>query len=299
MKLFLAMASPTDSSVAQSAVQPAGTRRWRSYWPFTNSSLPDWSARIRWFAAEILVVVVGVIIALAINAWWQSRQNAASEAQYLMLLSRDLDEMQAHLTELRAFEQAQIRDGVQAYRILSARTRTPEDQRQASVDMTNLTMRRTMTPSNATYTDLLSTGNLRLISNRALRDRIVSFYAETGRLIEIHNKNNEKIADDLFVPLIFGDGLFYNRGTSNIVEIAPIDQAYATDFASGYVAEKDYFWSLPEDSHEWARVKSTLLQRVRMSHIARWFADNALKRLRDMKDAVDAERTGVRNPASK
>ena len=51
----------------------------------------DWRPKARWFAAEIVVVVAGVLIALAINAWWADRQSAAQERVYLRQLAADLD----------------------------------------------------------------------------------------------------------------------------------------------------------------------------------------------------------------
>ena len=50
----------------------------------------DWRPKLRWFGAEILVVVTGVLIALAINAWWQGRQNSQREHAYLSEIRRDL-----------------------------------------------------------------------------------------------------------------------------------------------------------------------------------------------------------------
>ena len=49
--------------------------------------------------------------------------------------------------------------------------------------LSRLTSRRTLRLVRATYTNLVSTGNLRLIRNSALRDRIVKYYdADRGRL---------------------------------------------------------------------------------------------------------------------
>jgi hypothetical protein len=34
-----------------------------------------WSTRLRWFGAEFLVVVTGVLVALGVQAWYESGQN--------------------------------------------------------------------------------------------------------------------------------------------------------------------------------------------------------------------------------
>jgi hypothetical protein len=49
-----------------------------------------WFAALRWFAAEFLVVVSGVLVALALQASYQSHQDAAAERVYLTQLDADL-----------------------------------------------------------------------------------------------------------------------------------------------------------------------------------------------------------------
>jgi hypothetical protein len=42
-----------------------------------------WSRNARWFLAEFMVVLTGVLVALALNAWWGERQNRAFELTML------------------------------------------------------------------------------------------------------------------------------------------------------------------------------------------------------------------------
>lgn len=55
-----------------------------------RSSAQRWRKGLRWFVAEFLVVVAGVLVALAVSAWWQGRQDRAHEQQYLQQLDADL-----------------------------------------------------------------------------------------------------------------------------------------------------------------------------------------------------------------
>lgn len=43
----------------------------------------DWRRKTRWFAAEFLVVVSGILVALAFNAWWAERSAGAEERELL------------------------------------------------------------------------------------------------------------------------------------------------------------------------------------------------------------------------
>lgn len=70
---------PTPPASAEPpATSPPPPRRW------------DWRPKARWFAAEYLIVVLGVLTAVALNAWWQGRQDAAREQEYLVQLVEDL-----------------------------------------------------------------------------------------------------------------------------------------------------------------------------------------------------------------
>lgn len=67
----------------------------------------DWRPRLRWFAAEFLVVVSGVLVALLLNAWWADRHDRAEEAAALYHILRDLDTDLADLRgNLAAAEEA-------------------------------------------------------------------------------------------------------------------------------------------------------------------------------------------------
>lgn len=64
-----------------------------------------WGRRLRWFAAEITVVVAGVLIALALNSWWQERQEARAEQRLLMALLDEFTANQPKLKAIRAFHE--------------------------------------------------------------------------------------------------------------------------------------------------------------------------------------------------
>ncbi|NBB87388.1 MAG: hypothetical protein GVY12_14365 [Bacteroidetes bacterium] len=78
----------------------------------------DWRPKLRWFAAEIGVVVAGVLIALALNAWWaglqETRQRNALTAAVADELVTNIASLGAsverHRAILEAIAEAQ-RDG--------------------------------------------------------------------------------------------------------------------------------------------------------------------------------------------
>ena len=252
--------------------------------------LSIWRTRARWFAAEFLVVVTGVLVALALNAMFQARQDARNESRYLALLGRDMEHTTAQLEEKAAFEAAQLQDGVAAYRALSASTR-PEKPIEVSAALSNLAVRRTVTLRDAAYEDLLATGNLRLIRNRELRDDIVEYYGTTRAEFEIMNRNNSFYVDDLYTSFVVGKGLIKpGVVASNLAVAAGVDAELLALLRNGYVAEPDILWSLPASAPEWAQLKSTLLMRIRVAAASEQFAQQILQRTRELRAALEAER---------
>ncbi len=62
------------------------------------------------------VLVLGILIALAVDDWMQGRRDARMEREYLQLLVRDLQRDEEILKEFMDFEARQTSDGIMAYR---------------------------------------------------------------------------------------------------------------------------------------------------------------------------------------
>ena len=251
-----------------------------------------WRTRARWFAAEILIIVTGVLIALALNALYERRADARNESRYLALLSRDIQYTTAQLEEKVGFETAQLRDGIAAYRAISKPTRLANSAT-ISAALDKLTGRRTLVLRDAAYADLVGTGNLRLIRNRELRDNIVEYYGITRAEFEIMNKNNSFYVDELYNSLLIGKGLINPGSTAvgNLTSLSAVNARLSRLLRPGYITEPNYVWRLPADGPEWAQLKSTLLARVRIAALSEHSAQQALARTRELGAALQTERT--------
>ena len=221
----------------------------------------NWQKGVRWFLAEFLVVVVGVLVAVALNAWYQSGLDTASERSYLTFLSRDLQRAVQDLEEQVRFEDLQIKDGIDVDRALSSADR-PQDTMALSAAMGRLGTRKTMTLKNSTYEDLISTGNFHLIRDVGLRDHIAEFYQATGLQFEITNKNNAFFVDEMYTANVLLSGLVLSRPGSNHPTLNASDAMLADDLRGGYVDRPDALWELATDAPQWAMVRSNLLARL-------------------------------------
>jgi len=209
------------------------------------------SPKIPWarVAAEGVVIVASILLALAVDALWDRRSDAEAERRYLQLLDRDLGLMVDQLNDAVSYERERATAANRAYDALSGGPALSNQD--LSTALTLATQRRTVDAPQATYTDLISTGNLRVIRNPDLRDSLVRFYGFAEVEYEIIRKNSALYVDGLTVQALFGQGLI--RGSFP-------DYSDTFDYR-GYAEPPDRIWNLPPSSPELARVRSALHMR--------------------------------------
>lgn len=136
-------------------------------------------ANINWrqAATEFVVIVLGVLAALALDQWNDDRVNRATEVEYLIRLSADLD---ADIQEFSRFEpiietKARIIKDLRDQSVPTLLSRDPEKLLQELVlsSFTGIPATRS-----TTFDELLSTGRLQLIQDVALRDALSRYHTE-------------------------------------------------------------------------------------------------------------------------
>ncbi len=135
---------------------------------------------VPWMAAELIVVVLGVLIAFAADGWREDLQQVQEEQLYLDRLSEDLD------ATLNMFQFAQARLETMGDATLTLIKIQEGGEGRSSVDPDSLAalyIRATgpeWVPSiferGATYRELVASGRLQLLRDRELRGRLVFFY---------------------------------------------------------------------------------------------------------------------------
>jgi hypothetical protein len=221
---------------------------------------------MRWaqVAIELLLLVAGILIALAVDDWVQSRRDAQVQREYLQLLVRDLQRDDEILQEFIAFEERQTNDGIEAYRALRTKV-APADREAIAERLSRLSSRRTLRLVRATYTDLVSTGNLRLISNPTLRDLIVKYYEDSDRRSTIIDRNNQFFVDQMYAAYLGSTGLIAPRPTNNLPASGAAMREFAARTAIPVTEGADRLWRLAPDAPEYAVLVGKVWQRASVS----------------------------------
>lgn len=141
---------------------------------------PTRVAKLTWFyrpAAEFLLIVVGVLVALFLESWWSSKQDRDLEATYIEELRR---EAQTHIDSinLTAAVSARKRESLEEAITLLSDVFDPDSAReliQGLLQGSGIPVVAEL--SSAVFSDLESSGRLNLITNNELRRAVLQYYA--------------------------------------------------------------------------------------------------------------------------
>jgi hypothetical protein len=135
---------------------------------------------------EIVLVVIGILIALQINNWNESRKNREKENKYLTNINREI------INDSLALERSWFKNRQKKIECLELAKQYvlgnyfPKDTLLFinNVGFGGINSRASFTGSSRTYKELISTGNLSLISNDSIRELIVNYYSNKDFLDE-------------------------------------------------------------------------------------------------------------------
>jgi hypothetical protein len=123
---------------------------------------------------EIVLVVIGILIALQINNWNESRQDREIYRSYLVRLRSDIELIQETVRQKRAWEVQLIDLAQYQLDVLTGEVTSPDPLKLAmSIEFTASVNRYEI--SSPTYKELNSTGRLALIENDSIRDFLSSY----------------------------------------------------------------------------------------------------------------------------
>jgi Family of unknown function (DUF6090) len=132
---------------------------------------------------EIILVVIGILIALQINDWNENRINRSKEQQILLQLKNEYKE---NLTEID--NKVMMRNSMinASHRILSIKEELIENVPADTIALDLLTLSRTPTfdPVTGTTNEVLSSGKLYILTNDNLKTMLTNWSGQVNRLTE-------------------------------------------------------------------------------------------------------------------
>jgi hypothetical protein len=194
---------------------------------------------MRYAIGEILLVVIGILIALSINNWNQSQKEKSIEVQYLVNIIDDLKEQSKSIEIQMDYERTYYETAsriIDYYNI----NQTFSLDSLFFKDASSLLERKTFVITDPTYTDLISSGNITIIKNKVNKDALLKYYQELERIEKVIQSNNSLLIDQHYNLAFLKNGYYY----SNIKEVL----RYNIANIPGYVVQPKYHIEVQEIS---------------------------------------------------
>ncbi len=156
--------------------------------------------------AEFVVIVTGVLVALAADRWNQGRAEQAAETAYLDRLELDI-----RSDSLRAEGFLSLADSISAANAALIELVDGGDRPQDLVGTIVAAFQELVLPPPATWNDLVSTGSLALLRDLEVRRAVVAYYS-TREEIGLQVDRSVRRGRDPFMDALYPLGIFRPAG---------------------------------------------------------------------------------------
>lgn len=176
---------------------------------------------------EIILVVIGILIALQINNWNENKKDIQQEQIYLKSLREDL------MGIVEAYNTANVVESLilqQSKDILKHYELNDGFYNMDSIfpKINDLTVRWNVTPSPTTLVEMINSGQTKLIRNTNLRKELIAFNEQLNLWSSNTVNNNTNLVDNMIAPEIFKLGAYSSAGLSTRMKAIFENYSYET-----------------------------------------------------------------------
>lgn len=220
---------------------------------------------MRYAIGEIVLVVVGILIALSINTWNDHRKDKLTESQYYCKLLSDFELDRQNISKL--YKESENKIAVSKKLLLELNNKN-KDKSYLLNNYLQALRTNAFVPSKVSITDLISSGKLNLLTNDSLKNNLIRYYAELDKLLYQLEINRSRSLDRVFLyddHIQFGNQYldYVAKSLGNeILEILPENN-----------------WHLDSESKYYKQFQNDLVFFVTMSEREKQHFENILKEM--------------------
>jgi hypothetical protein len=149
---------------------------------------------LKYAIGEIVLVVIGILIALQINNWNEAQKNDRMEAAYYCRLLEDIDQDVAQINQLIQSAQDRLKASNQAVRLLLTENPTRMEVGK-QIWLANKAIYIDFRPNNSTFQDLKSGARLNIIDDKEVVKALNTYYNNLESLKSIIMVNGANALD--------------------------------------------------------------------------------------------------------
>lgn len=140
-------------------------------------------------AGEIVLVVIGILIALQINNWNEERKARQLEGVYYCKLLEDVIQDQAFLARLIVENDERIQGNNESIALLQKNSSRKEivTALRKAISRTTFTFK----PSKSAFEDIKSSGNLNVLADLELKNKLLNYYAVLEGYVDLVEVNSD------------------------------------------------------------------------------------------------------------
>ncbi len=169
---------------------------------------------MRYAIGEIILVVIGILIALAINNWNENRKLHNQEIIYLNNLKNDINTQIQMLDVYIDFEGIiidQTNDIIKHYELNDGFNNMDS----IFPKLHDLTIRWTFSNANTTLLQMLNSNQINILQNRQLKQELITFNQQIDLFTKNTNINNTNLIDTFTTKTFIEIGSYASYGNSN------------------------------------------------------------------------------------
>ena len=145
---------------------------------------------LKYAIGEIVLVVIGILIALSINNWNENRKNKIDEDDYYCRILEDFEITEKLINESLEGITNRIRI---SKKIIVDLNRIPNNKSKILNDFLNTLRQNVFVPSNIAFEDLTSSGNLKLITDIQLKNKLIEYNTSLENTMDLLQENRDEI----------------------------------------------------------------------------------------------------------
>jgi len=155
---------------------------------------------LKYAFGEIVLVAIGILIALGVNNWNETRKNAITEHEYLVALLEDFE------TNLTKSNEIVKRIGDDIPQLIGLLEQSALEKPTISVDSINNAFSKvndmpTYSSTDRTYNNLVGSGDLKIINDESLKTNLANYY-KSLYILNLVQQTHESELVQSFQPFI-------------------------------------------------------------------------------------------------